>query len=492
MNTGNYNMKYRIPLRFSLRLQLPLLFALMALPVIGHLLTPSALAASKATGASSKQKRPFEVLTASNGMEILALPMAKVPLVTIVLVAKAGSMTELPGTNGLTHVWEHMFFKGNKRLPNQEAFNKRIRQLGITFNGDTSAEMVRYFFTLPSKNLDDGLQFMADAISTPLLEPSELERERTVVLNEYDRNASQPGFDLNNIERMVMYGDKEYLRNPLGRRALITKTTREQLLEIKQEVFVPANCALIVAGDVDPKALTNLVNKHFENWKTPAGWTPLDRGTFPPFPPTVDIVKTHELTQNVNMQITWNGPRVRFEKEDSWAIDILIQLLSHRSGKFSKKYIDSALTLNSGFSYHTQGRAGELVLYAMTSPENAAKTKKELLGEPTEWLKPDYFNKNLLDDVRRKMKIDYKMELNKPSAFAKTLAFWWATSGLDYYNGYLPSMERVTIKDVQAVIKKYLIDKPYVATTLLNPADSITAKMPDNSAPFVEKYLKNY
>jgi zinc protease len=454
------------------------------------LLATSAFAASK--NSNPAKNRPFVLLKASNGMEILALPMAKVPLVTIVLVAKAGAMTELPETNGLTHVWEHMFFKGNKRLPDQEAFSKRVRQLGITFNGDTSAEMVRYFFTLPSKNLDEGLQFMADAISTPLLEPKELERERVVVLDEYDRNASQPGFDLNNIERMLKYGDKEHLRNPLGRRKLILSTTREQLLAIKSEVFVPANCALIVAGDVDPKKITALVNKHFENWKTPDQWKPVDRGAFPPFPPTVDVVKTHPQAQNVTMQINWNGPRVLFEKEDSWAIDVLIQMLQLRSGKFYQKYMDSGLTLGSGFSYHTQGRAGELVLYSVSSADNALKAKAELLKEPEEWLTPNYFTKNQLDDVRRNMKIAHKMELNKPSNFAKTLAFWWSTTGLDYYDGYIPAMEKVTIKEMQAVIKKYLIGQPYVATTLLSPATAKTANMPDNSAALTEKYLKNY
>jgi zinc protease len=425
-------------------------------------------------------------------MSILSVPLAKVPLATIVLVVKAGAMTETPETNGLTHVWEHMFFKGNQRLPNQEAFNKRIRQLGITFNGDTSAEMVRYYFTLPARNLDDGLQFMADAISTPLLEVNELERERKVVLDEYDRNASQPGFELFNIERMVIYGSQEFLRNPLGRRSIIEKTTREQLLQIKQDVFVPGNSALIVAGDVEPSKVTNLVNKHFSNWTTPQGWKPVQRGEFPPFPKTTELVKTHPLAQNVNQQFTWKGPRANVQKSDSWAADILIQLLDHRSGKFYKKFIDSGLALNAGFSYHTQSQAGELVLFSMTTPENAAKAKAEMLNTPREWLKPGYFSESQLKDVRRKLRIGYKMELNKPSAYAKTLAFWWAVAGLDYYDNYLASMEKVTIKDVQTFIRNYLIDKSFVSVTLLNPTDSAKANLKDNSAPYVEKYLKNY
>jgi len=435
---------------------------------------------------------PFQVTTASNGLQIIAVPMAKVPLVTIVLVFKAGAMTELPETNGLTHLWEHMFFKGNKRLPDQEAFNKRIRQLGITFNGDTSAEMVRYYFTLPSKNLEAGLQFMADAISTPLLEQTELERERKVVLDEYDRNASQPGFELSNIERMVIYGPQEFLRNPLGRRRLVEKASRDQLRQIAQEVFVPANGAIIISGDVDPRTIKTLVDKNFDGWKTPDSWKPVDRGSFPAFPKKTDIVKTHALAQNVSQQITWKGPRVLVEKEDTWAIDVLIQLLEHRSGNFFKKYIDSGMTLSSGFSYHTQGRAGELVLFAMSSPENAAKAKAALLKEPLEWAKPGYFTNAQLDDVRRRLTIGYKMELNKPSAYGKTLAFWWATAGLNYYEGYLDHMQKVSLKDVQEIVKKYLIDKPYVAVALLSPKDAEIAKYTDNSAAYVEQFLKNY
>jgi zinc protease len=445
------------------------------------------LAQSKASNT-----RSYKRAEATNGLQILTIEMPKVPLATIVLVAKAGAMTELPETNGLTHVWEHMFFKGNKRIPNQEAFNKRIRQLGITYNGDTSAEMVRYYFTLPSKNLDDGLQFMADAISTPLLDDKELGRERVVVLDEYDRNASQPGFELFNIERMIMYGAKEHLRNPLGRRRIIETTNRNQLLTIKSDVFVPANSALIVAGDVTAENVKTLVDKHFAAWTTPPDWKPINRGPFPDFPQTTEVTKTHPLAQNVTQQFTWKGPRTLHEKSDTWTADILLQLLEHRSGKFFKKFVDSGLALGAGLSYHSQGQAGELVLYAASRPETASNIRKALLDQPKEWVKSGYFNASQLSDVRRKQRIGYKMELNRPSEYAKTLAFWWATSGLDYYDNYLSNLEKVTLNDVQKFVKKYFIGKPYVGITLLNPEDAKVANYIDNSAPYVEKYLTNY
>ena len=442
--------------------------------------------------AKTPKDQAWSTFKASNGLDVVAMPAPKVPLVTIVLVSHAGAMTETKESNGLTHLWEHMFFKGNARLPDQEAFNRRIRQLGIVFNGDTSAEIVRYYFTLPSSNLDDGLQFMADAIATPLLDEKEMERERKVVMDEYDRNASQPGFELNNIERMLIYGDQEFLRNALGRRKIVEHATREQLLQIKKDVFVPANCALVVSGDFDLKSLKPLVDKHFGSWTTPPDWKPIDRGPFPPFPKSDTVIMKHPMAQNAMLQITYQGPRTLVEKDDTHTADVLISLLDHRSGKFFKKYIDSGLSMNTALGYHTQGSAGELLLYSIAPVKNVNKIKEQLYVEPKEWLAPDYFSKEQLEDVRRKLIVSHKFELNKPSDYAKTLAFWWGTTGMDYLDDYLPSMEKVSLQDVQKFIRSYLIDKPRLTTMLVNPKEADANGISDNSSIYKERLLKNY
>lgn len=455
------------------------------------ILLPFFLAAAEIK-VSKPQGSAWRVSKLNNGMDLIALPSAKVPLVTIVLVSKAGASTETKELNGLTHLWEHMFFKGNARLPDQEAFNSRIRQLGIVFNGDTSAEIVRYYFTLPSANLDQGLQFMADAISTPLLDEKELERERKVVLDEYDRNASQPGFELNNIERMLIYQDKEHLRNALGRRRIIETATRQQLLQIKQDVFVPNNCALIVSGDFEETSLQKLVEKNFSNWTTPKDWKAVDRGEFSPFPKSQEVVMHHNMAQNAMLQITFKGPRAAVETKDTFVADTLINLLDHRSGKFFKKYIDSGLTLQSALGYHTQGKAGEMVIYSQVVAKSLEKTKALLLDEPKEWLKKDYFSAVQLADVRKKQIINYKFELNKPSDYAKTLAFWWGTTGMDYLSGYIQNIERVSIADIQSFVRRYLIDKPRLITVLVNGDDAVASKIKDTSKEYKDSLLKNY
>lgn len=426
------------------------------------------------------------------GLELVALEQHKVPLVTIVLSVKAGGMTETPETNGLTHLWEHMFFKGNARIPNQEAFNRRIRQLGITYNGDTSAEKVRYYFTLPSAFLDEGLQFMADAIATPLLEQGELEKERRVVINEYERAAAQPGFDFNNLQRQLIYGDQGYQRDPLGLRPLIEKTTREQLLKIKEEVFVPSNSALLVSGDFKTEELKKLVEKHFSSWKDPAGWKPVQRPAFPPFPKSTEFAMTRAQVQNPMVMVTFEGPKARTQAQDSFAADVLINLLDHKSGKFYKKFIDSGLAFEAGVSYYTQSQAGEVELFATADAKNMAKLKKMLVDEIDEWTKPDYFTADQLEDVRRKLLINHKRELNQPSEYIKSLAFWWAVTGLDYYGSYIDNLNKTGLPEVQAFVKKWLIGKPHLTGTLLSPQDAKRVKIADTSKPLVDKYLKMY
>ena len=75
-----------------------------------------AVASAMATLTATAAETPFTSFKTSTGLEVIAMESHKVPLVTIVLCSKAGGMTETPATNGLTHLWEHMFFKGNANL----------------------------------------------------------------------------------------------------------------------------------------------------------------------------------------------------------------------------------------------------------------------------------------------------------------------------------------------------------------------------------------
>lgn len=472
----------------------PLLMILGALagsvafvPVAAGVKSPPPNAAAKygaqpATAGDSS----FSVTKMPNGLDLVMVPSSKVPLATIVLAARAGAMTETPDINGLTHLWEHMFFKGNKRLPDQEAFMNRVRELGIVFNGDTSAEVVRYFFTLPSVYLDEGLQFMSDAIATPLLEQRELEKERRVVLDEYDRDASSPSFDRYNLNRVLLYGPNEYRRDPLGKRKVIETATRDQLLRIKAEVFTPGNCALLVGGDFDRVKLPVMVEKHFGSWENPPGWKPVARPEIKGINKPADFVMTRKDVENADVQITFAGPRALIDRKDTYPADLLSRMLAHKNGRFYKKYVDSGLTFSAGAGYYTQADAGDFSIFSSMQPAKAKEVREMILKEVAEWRRPGYFTQEQLDDAKRGFQIERKFELNKISEHTKSLAFWWAVTGLDYYDDYLDRIQATRMSDIQGFVARWLVKKPYVSSIFMSPESAKKAGLMDNSAGLAE------
>lgn len=430
----------------------------------------------------------FQESQLKNGLGLILFPSDKVPIVTIVLAAKAGAFTEKPETNGLTHLWEHMFFKGNASLKNQEAFQKRVRELGIIYNGTTSTETVKYFFSLPASELEAGLKFMSDAISTPKLDKDEMTREIKVVLDEYDRNASQPGFDLRNLVNKVIYGDLSYKMDALGERETIKSVTREILLKIKSEVFVPKNSAIFISGSFSEKNAKKLVNKYFGSWENPKDWKPQPPLKFQQFPSGTEIVVYDNRVRNPVVSLIFQGPNARENIEDTYVADMFINLLDQPSGTFYSKFIDSGLTLGAGVSYPTQKESGLLTLYAAVKAENLVDVSKKLLKEVHEWTKPGYFSKTQYSDAATSLVIDHQREVNRPSEFIKTLSYWWSITGLKYYANYQTEVAAVTEEKIIAFVKKYLDGKNPVSTFQLSPEDGKISGLKENSGPLFQKY----
>ena len=92
-----------------------------------------------------------------NGLEVLVIENSKVPLATIEIAVKNGAYTEGPEYSGLSHLFEHMFFKANRDYPTLEKLLKRTQELGAIWNGTTGVERVNYFFTFDRDSLKAGL-----------------------------------------------------------------------------------------------------------------------------------------------------------------------------------------------------------------------------------------------------------------------------------------------------------------------------------------------
>ena len=213
------------------------------------------------------QKYEIYEKTLRNGLDVIVVQNPAVPLVTVEFNVKNGAYTESPEYNGLSHLYEHMFFKANEAIPNQERYLERLRELGASWNGTTSQERVNYFITLGKDSLEQGMKFMYDAISGPLFKEEELVKERPVVLGEYDRNEASPFFYLNRaIEEKVWWKYFSY-KFVLGDRKMIISATPEKMHTIQHRFYIPNNSALILAGDITAKEGFQLAQKYFGSWK---------------------------------------------------------------------------------------------------------------------------------------------------------------------------------------------------------------------------------
>ena len=138
-----------------LALNFSLIAPLVARPVPTTLSHPVRQAQGTATAKTASSKTASEIASRvlSNGLEVVVFEDHSVPIVTIELAVRNGSFTEPPELNGLSHLYEHMFFKANRAIANAEQYLQRIGQLGIAYNGETREEVVEYYFTTTSPNL---------------------------------------------------------------------------------------------------------------------------------------------------------------------------------------------------------------------------------------------------------------------------------------------------------------------------------------------------
>jgi zinc protease len=426
------------------------------------LIAPSLGAQSNGIGVESRKL--------ANGLEVMVIENHAVPIVTIELDVKNGAYTEGPEFSGLSHLYEHMFFKANRTIPNQEAYLRRVNQLGAQWNGTTSEERVNYFITLGVDSLVQGLQFMEDAIRYPLFNQDELVRERPVVLGEFDRNEANPFFHLTRAADTILWSPGFYTRKTaIGKRDVITSATQEKMNTIKNRFYIPNNSALILAGDITPARGFQLAEQIFGDW--PRGPDPF--ATPAPNPPPLTKSSAVIVEQPVNgaaLYVAWQGPSVTADPAATYAADVLSTILGNPGSKFQKRLVDSGLTFGVGLSYYTQAHVGPITLFAQTTPDKVLQAQKAIMEEVVKLGDENYVTQQELAAAQRQLGIQALYGREQSSAYAHTVGFWWAVTGLDYYKTYVPKMQQVTRADLAAFARKYIIGKPRVTALLVSPA----------------------
>jgi zinc protease len=413
-----------------------------------------------------------------NGLTVIVVENPVVPLVTIEVDVKNGAYTQTRDLEGLAHLYEHMFFKANRVIPNQERFLERTRELGMFFNGTTSTERVNYYLTLHRDNFREGLEFMRDAIRYPLFDEAELERERQVVLGEYDRNESSPPFYLGMAVDSLLWTPAYFSRkNVIGNRQVIAGATRESMLAIQRRYYVPNNSALILSGDVEGDDAFALAEAVFGDWQE--GEDPFSSFPIPAVPPLTasKAVVVERPVSSVTITLSWHGPSVIRDAAATYAADVLSEILALPGSGFQKRIVDSGLAFAAELSYTTLAHTGPIRLAAQTGPEGIRRLLQALEHEIAAFDDPAYFTDEQLAAAKDALKFSDIYNREEPSWFAHTLGFWWSVAGLPYYLDYVPNVMNVDREAVARYVRSYIQDKPRVVGVLISPEDRARSRL---------------
>jgi len=414
--------------------------------------------------------REIKMYTLDNGLQVILIKTGSEPILTVEIAVRNGAYTQTEENEGLSHLYEHMFFKGNGKWKTQEAYAKRIRELGILYNGMTSNESVRYYYTLPSKNMDSGLEFLSYAIKDPLFDSIELEKEKRVVMNEFNRDFSEPIYTYYQEVEKAMFSKYFYRKNAIGTREVISNATREQMVDIKNRYYTPNNSALIIVGDIDFSKAEETVAKYFNNW---------ERGENPKFPtnehPYLEENKSIIIKQDVSvssMTIQFRGPDVGRNTEDTYAMDILTEMMRMKSFPLYKKLVETGLVNTYSAGYYTQQDGGTFSFYTTLKAENVDKTREIIFAELEKMKNKGYFKKDIIEQAKERTEMNFLHELESTEDFTLNVGFFWCISDIGYFREYLDNLKKVDSDKLAEVVNKYIIGKYHVTGIMTDDASA--------------------
>lgn len=405
-----------------------------------------------------------------NGMAVIVIENPSVPLVTVEIAVKNGAYTETPEFNGLSHLYEHMFFKSNEKS-RSEGYHERAAELGMLQNATTREEVVNYYTTTLKQGTRDAMGLMRDAIRYPLFDKSELDQEILIVRDELFQHRSNPYFYLTQaIDQRLWY--KYYSRkNAGGDPETVSTATPEMMRTIQQKYYLPNNSALVVSGDVTATEIFKLAEEIFSDW--PAGTDPFKNNPVPKHPPLTkdNAVIVNQPVNSVTFQMSWQGPSTDTDPAATYAADVFSFILRQPNSKFVRELVDTGLTTGTGLGYYTQLNVGPISLIAQTTPEKLKEAITAINSQVAQFDKDDYFTNEELESAKTLLDVSEIYEREKPSDYAHTVSFWWASSGLDYYAGYVENLRKVTREDIKRYVQQYIKGKPRVAGVLISPQD---------------------
>ena len=408
-----------------------------------------------------------------NGLTLLVQEDRSAPVVAVVTHVKAGFFDEPDRWLGISHVLEHMFFKGTPRR-GLGAIARETKSAGGYLNASTSYDHTSYFAVLPASGLPQAVDIQADALRHSLIDETELARELQVIIQEAKRKLDTPSAVAYETLHEVMFDAHRIRRWRIGHESQLAGFRRADVHGYYASRYVPERTIVSIVGAVDPAEALALARRTYGDWPAAPGAVDLS-----PAEPERREVRARTLRGDVSqgeLSVGWRA--VPPLDPDAPALDLAAAVLGAGRGSWLYRGLrETGLVTSITAHYYAPTELGLFGVAAELPPDKvpaaldaiaAAVSRLSLLGPP----EPE------LERARTLLRARWARRLESMEGRASALAAAEALDGYDFLDREFESLERVTAADVRAAAARYL-QPDAVAGVLYLPSGEGTDLTPD-------------
>jgi zinc protease len=408
---------------------------------------------------------PVEKHTLDNGLTVFLIPDHSCPSVTLQIWYKTGSRNERPGITGISHLFEHLMFKGTEEYPGNK-FDRLIEASGGYDNAWTWVDNTAFYEVVPPDKLDLVLKMEADRCRNLTLDQENLDSERNVVINE--RLWSVDNSPENSMYEVLI--NNAFVAHPyswevLGFMCDIKAITLDECLAYYRTHYAPNNAFVIVSGDVKPEKALKLVKEHFGRLKSEEPPPPVT--TVEPEQRGEKRIDFHRAAQLSAVMAAYKIPA----GNDPDIVPLLILakiLFDGESARLQKRLIydeQMAVAVEGDAEVHNDPYL--FYVYAQANVDSDIEGIKRIIFEETDRLAVEPVSDRELQKAKNRMESEFLLGLQSNVARADNIGMFQINTG-DYENiyDYPARIQAVTIDDITRAAAKYLVPDHRTVVTL--------------------------
>lgn len=396
---------------------------------------------------------PPKRYTLPNGIPLVVQEAYASPTVSLNIYIRVGSVFETPKLNGISHFYEHMFFRGTPTR-NGLKFKRDIEALGGITNATTGRDFTHFYINVPKQYFREGLALLADAYLNAECSQESVDAERQVVLEEYRLGQAQPARILTDRLYGLLFPDHPYGRTIIGSEENLNTISRQDLLQFKKDFYVPARTKLVLTGDLDSQEALALASDLFGSYQA-KGIADLPETSVAQQPPDKNVEYTESSKSGQSqVALAFLGPSVK-QRADVHRVDLLSFMLGNSKSSLLGKAIDSKKTgLDGRVNYLTQAFPGIIMVLVDSESGKEQETLAKVDAVLARVRQGDFSD----DDLKRAKKMlltTYRFGLETNAGKADNWGVYETIDRMDFAKTYARDINKLTKADLMQAAEKY-------------------------------------